>query len=430
MVETSQPWDGTLGGDATRAPYSAQEWLDMYSDLFQSSGNKGILQGFGGELVVTGVASPVSVATGASLVLGRWHHSSTIVQFAISTPGPGTTRTDRIVVRSDYVAYTVRLVRLTGAGGGAEPALTQTPGVRWEIPLAKVAIDDAGVIILTDEREYCNPIADHDHAGVPGDGGSFDAANLESGASADGDVLTADGFGGAAWEAGGAGGVHDLLSVTHPDTDPDAVLRGDMIVGDSTPAWARLPAGAPGDLLTMGADDPAWTSPAALGDHDHAGVPGDGGQFDLDHLLSSGANADDVPLADGAGAITWGPVPAHTHTRPRTLVFKWTGTLAVATGALRNFPDGDWVIDKVWIAVNTAPTGANIIVDIHKNGVTIFTDQGKRPEIAVGNFSDESDTPDVTAIGKTDYLTKDIDQVGSTIPGEDLSVFVRATETV
>lgn len=49
---------------------------------------------------------------------------------------------------------------------------------------------------------------DHDHSGDAGDGGTFDAANLTSGAATDGYVLTADGSGGAAWEAqtGGEGG--------------------------------------------------------------------------------------------------------------------------------------------------------------------------------------------------------------------------------
>lgn len=41
----------------------------------------------------------------------------------------------------------------------------------------------------------------HDHSGDAGDGGTFDAANLTSGAATDGQVLTADGSGGAAWEA-------------------------------------------------------------------------------------------------------------------------------------------------------------------------------------------------------------------------------------
>jgi hypothetical protein len=48
------------------------------------------------------------------------------------------------------------------------------------------------------------PLADHDHSGDAGDGGTFDAANLTSGASNDGQVLTSDGSGGAAWENPGA----------------------------------------------------------------------------------------------------------------------------------------------------------------------------------------------------------------------------------
>jgi len=288
---------------------------------------------------------------------------------------------------------------------------------------------------------------------------------------------------------GGAGGPHELLSLVHTDTLADTVLRGDLIVGNSTPAWARLAKGDQCKVLMMGADDPAWEPLPVLADHDHSGDAGDGGQFDAANLESGAATDEDVLLADGAGAADWGAIPdrhpawsiepfgalagimslhgatqvadlfdegantflggpvsganspptfraldaldlpAHTHTRPRTIMFSWTGTLATAVGLLRAFPDGNWVIGKVWIAVNTAPTGAAIIVDIHMNGVTIFTDQGKRPSIAAGDNSDESDTPDVTAITKADYVTMDIDQVGSTIAGQDLTVHVRATET-
>lgn len=41
----------------------------------------------------------------------------------------------------------------------------------------------------------------HDHSGDYDDGGTFDAANLTSGSAGDGQVLTADGSGGAAWES-------------------------------------------------------------------------------------------------------------------------------------------------------------------------------------------------------------------------------------
>jgi hypothetical protein len=58
---------------------------------------------------------------------------------------------------------------------------------------------------------------DHDHSGDAGDGGTFDAANLTSGAADDGYVLTADGAGGAAWEEAAGGGadadaIHDNVS--------------------------------------------------------------------------------------------------------------------------------------------------------------------------------------------------------------------------
>ena len=61
-------------------------------------------------------------------------------------------------------------------------------------------------------------IADHAHAGVAGDGGTFDGTNLTSGLATDGHVLTADGSGGAAWEAPPAGGAVDADDVTYTPT--------------------------------------------------------------------------------------------------------------------------------------------------------------------------------------------------------------------
>jgi hypothetical protein len=41
--------------------------------------------------------------------------------------------------------------------------------------------------------------------------------------------------------------------------------------------------------------------------HGHTAAAHDGGQFPLVNLQSTGADADDVPIADGAGGIDWGP---------------------------------------------------------------------------------------------------------------------------
>jgi hypothetical protein len=49
-------------------------------------------------------------------------------------------------------------------------------------------------------------LSDHGHAGIAGDGGSFDVAVLNSGASSDGDVPTSDGAGGVTWEPGTTSG--------------------------------------------------------------------------------------------------------------------------------------------------------------------------------------------------------------------------------
>lgn len=76
-------------------------------------------------------------------------------------------------------------------------------------------------------------------------------------------------------------------------------------------------------------------------------------------------------------------------------------------------------ISLVKIYAKTAPTGASLIVDVNKNGTTIFTTQANRPEIAIDGHSDDSGTPDVTSLSAGDYLSWDIDQIGSTVAGGD-----------
>lgn len=103
-----------------------------------------------------------------------------------------------------------------------------------------------------------------------------------------------------------------------------------------------------------------------------------------------------------------------------------TGVLTVGPGELRfRFPFAATLIGTT-AAVNTAPTGADIILDVNKNGSTIYTTAANRPRIVAGTFATTTEpTPDVTTIVAGDYLQVDIDQVGSGVAGEDLTVFVR-----
>jgi len=84
-------------------------------------------------------------------------------------------------------------------------------------------------------------------------------------------------------------------------------------------------------------------------------------------------------------------------------------------------------IDKVFIYVDTAPTGASLIIDVNKDGSTIFSTQSGRPTIAAGEHSGTSGTPDTTSVANGSYLTFDIDQVGSTVAGADLLIVVYFT---
>lgn len=80
-------------------------------------------------------------------------------------------------------------------------------------------------------------------------------------------------------------------------------------------------------------------------------------------------------------------------------------------------------------SVNTAPTGAGIIVDINEGGSSIFSTR-------LTIDANELTSLDATAVAISDtsladdaVMTIDIDQVGSTIAGKGLKVYLIGTRT-
>jgi hypothetical protein len=71
-----------------------------------------------------------------------------------------------------------------------------------------------------------------------------------------------------------------------------------------------------------------------------------------------------------------------------------------------------------------APQGSDIVIDIKKNGTTIFTNPSNRPKILAGQTVGATVVPDVTAIAVGDVLTVDIVSVGSTTPGSYLTLTI------
>lgn len=106
-------------------------------------------------------------------------------------------------------------------------------------------------------------------------------------------------------------------------------------------------------------------------------------------------------------------------------VFSKSGTLTTGTGVSRIYLEGSYVVDTIRASVGTQPTGASVIVDVNKNGTTLYTTQSARPTIAVSTNTATGNSPAVTTFAAGDYMTVDIDQIGSTIAGADLTVAVR-----
>jgi len=139
-----------------------------------------------------------------------------------------------------------------------------------------------------------------------------------------------------------------------------------------------------------------------------------------------------VDDADGAAVRTTigAAATSHSHTSLKERDYTVGGTLVASTGVVRLYFKRAVTITNVMAAVDTQPTGASVIVDVNKNGTTIFTTQGNRPTIAVSTNTDLTSVPDVTAFAAGDYATIDIDQIGSTIAGANLTVTIEYTESI
>ena len=163
MTERSFIWDTGGGGDAS--PHSEANTALLFGALVGDrliSANKGVIRG-----VLNGLApsSPgagqVRIASGACIADGHPYINDANVDFTPTTPSIGTTG-HRIVARCSWSAQTVRLVDISSADGTATiPAMTQTPGTTYDIPICSFTKSTGGVIAsLADNREFAGQPAD------------------------------------------------------------------------------------------------------------------------------------------------------------------------------------------------------------------------------------------------------------------------------
>lgn len=108
------------------------------------------------------------------------------------------------------------------------------------------------------------------------------------------------------------------------------------------------------------------------------------------------------------------------HKDAYTFILSHGGELEVGEGLQRLYLPWDIEILGVEASVGVAPTGAAVIVDVNVDGTTILSAQ---PTIAVSTFTASGTISDALhSAGQ--YLTSDIDQIGSTDPGEWLTVVI------
>lgn len=145
-------------------------------------------------------------------------------------------------------------------------------------------------------------------------------------------------------------------------------------------------------------------------------------------------NGDTVTFTTAAPTsvkITGVPIPYKGEVE--NITFTMPGTMTVEVGAARMYVEGTYMIISMRASVGGAPTGATAIVDVKVNGSSILNKVASDHRLVVpaGGFtSGRGDISAVPLLKDGDYLTVDVNQVGTTVPGSDLIVNIRIARMV
>ena len=151
MAESSIMWTTGGAGDGTN-PYTMAQVIKWLERTLGS----GIHLGYTNECEPTEAAPNVAVDSGAATIHGFPYENTAALNVNIPNTGAGDERIDRIVLRANWAAQTVRITRIVGVEAPAPvaPAITQNDGVTWDEYICQARVTDAGAITVTDERTY------------------------------------------------------------------------------------------------------------------------------------------------------------------------------------------------------------------------------------------------------------------------------------
>ncbi len=110
-----------------------------------------------------------------------------------------------------------------------------------------------------------------------------------------------------------------------------------------------------------------------------------------------------------------------------TYVFHLAGAVSAATDIAEEIRvHRRCHVRKVYADIKTAPTNADMIIDVNNGGTTI---SATKTTIAATETSASNETIDTPTINAGSVLTIDVDQVGSSEAGQDLTVCVVVERT-
>jgi len=149
MAQRSRFWDGTTIGDATVAPYDAgtefSEVMTAVAGLTSDPNKGGVVSTISVSMFT---ATTLRIGAFEALVYGAWYQNDANIDITVPTPAAAT-RIDTVVLRKNWAAQTVRVFVINGTEGGSAPALVQTPGVTWDVPIATLSTTTGGVTTIT-----------------------------------------------------------------------------------------------------------------------------------------------------------------------------------------------------------------------------------------------------------------------------------------
>lgn len=108
------------------------------------------------------------------------------------------------------------------------------------------------------------------------------------------------------------------------------------------------------------------------------------------------------------------------------MIFSRDGAAAVEMGEHRWYADRAIEILGVVISAGVAPTGADLVADVvlegFDGGGSVYVLESSQPRVVAGEFEGVTGPPDVVMVAQGQYLTVDIDQVGSVVAGSKIDV--------